>query len=304
MPKYDQNNFNEFMLRINTANTKFTLKRSSLKNLIAVLAADSCTSSKALVEIRKINHAKKIKYWNALLYLRMTMKSMPHIALPGGGASLGKSNAVMLNKVELPAIYKRSYAGEKQKDLYSGPDKFAMLKPQTHFLGKTVEHYIWEYKGKLGIILIHLGKVVSGMDMMMEGKTCTAHINSVLEVAAQKNIKLCALHLNKDLYVNANLLKSYQKIVDRTTVFEPDKHEGGDIDAFKNFADEHDVCIVMGWDADVCVAANVLGSSILDKSNDKIITPILGRTNVVTSRSLIITTGNIHTEQWGVLWGA
>ncbi|MFC1749675.1 hypothetical protein ACFL2V_12815 [Pseudomonadota bacterium] len=305
MPKYLESNFSEFMAKVNTADTTFNLKRSSLNQLIELLSSDACTAQKVVAEISKIKQNKKIKYWDALLHLRMTMDGVGHLILPGGGAGLGKCNAALLKKVPvLPTIYTRAWVGEERRGIYSGPDKFKMLEPETRYLGMTVEQFIWEHHGKVGIILIHLGKIVEGIDMQMGGKSCADHINSVLNVAAKKNLKLCALHLFEGNYVNSLLSEAYQKVGQRTTVYRPDKHEGGDIKAFKDFADAHDVCVVMGWDADVCVSANVLGSASFDDSTNRLITPILGRTDVVTARPLIITIGDLGNEEWGVLRGS
>lgn len=304
MPKYLQKDYDEFMAKVNAANSSFTLSRSSLRALIGVLTSDSCTAQKVITQISKIKQSKKIKYWDALLHLRMTMAGVGHLILPGGGASLGKANAALLKKVkDLPRSYTRTWTGEERRGVYSGPDKFAMLQPDTRFLGMTVEQFIWEFHGSVGIILIHLGKVVDGMDMQMEGKSCIDHINSVLNVAAKKNFKVCALHLFENKPVNGLLAGAYQRIGQKVTVFQPSKHEGGDRKEFADFADEHDICVVMGWDADVCVASNVLGGASFDDATDKLITPILARTNVVTARPLIITKGVVGKAEWGVLRG-
>lgn len=291
------------MNRVNNANASFTLKRSSLQVLIAILEDDKCSSDKVIKAISKIKHDKKVRYWDALLYLRMTMPGLAHLALPGGGAALGKTNAVLLEKTALPPAYTRTFPGNQKAELYkNGPDRFKVMAPRTRFLGVTVEQFIWEYHGKIGVFLIHMGKVVDGMDMIMNGKTCIGHIKSVLQVAAQKNANVLALHLFEGQPVCQQLQEAYLRFNNRTEIFQPEKHEGGDNAYFKAFAEAHSTCVVIGWDADVCAAANVLGSLAFDE-NDQLIAPIVSHTNVVTSRPLLITSGQIRTAEWGVLSG-
>ena len=299
MPAYA--NIDQFMNKVDTANPSFTLSRSSLRDLIRVLRDVNGTSAQAETALRKIPNAKASKYAEALLYLRTTLPGLSHIALPGG-LNLGKTNAVLLKKTDLPSRYNHDFSGANKKDLYNGPNKFQMVEPETRFLGTSVEQFIWEFHGKLGVILIHMGKEVPGMELVMNGKTVIEHIKSVLEIAVKKNANILALHLYENTPVCEPLQNVYARFGNRKAVFEPNKHEGGDNPYFKAFTEAHPLCVVIGWDADVCAASNVLGGASLDENN-RLIEPIVTRTNVVTSRALLVTTGQIQKPQWGVLAG-
>jgi len=302
MPAYPLLQLTQFQTFVDEANTHFTESRSSLRTLLAVLKDAKCTDQRIANALGNINLNKAKKYWKALLYLRRTRPNMRNVILPGGN-SLNKTNAVLMTKTPLPPNYNHDFSGENVKGLYSGPNRFQMVTPtRTRFLDKTLEHFIWESNDPVGVITIHLGRRVDGMETMMNGISAVDHISSIMTIAAEKGGDICCLHLFPNTPVCPELRTAYDKFTNKLPIFEPKRHEGGHNPYFKAFALTHPVCVVLGWDADICAASNVLGGASLT-DNGKLIAPLITLTNILTARVGLVTTGMIGVQGWGVLRG-
>ena len=75
---------------------------------------------------------------------------------------------------------------------------------------------------------------------------------------------------------------------------------------YRTFAAAHNNVVVMGFDANICVNANLFGSRET-MPDGSFIPPLTSMTNVVTSRAVLATTGAIypfHNQgEYGVLNG-
>jgi hypothetical protein len=103
----------------------------------------------------------------------------------------------------------------------------------------------------------------------------------------------------------------------RTNVKESTGHMGGKQEVFQKFAKDHQNVVVMGFDATVCVEANMFGAPELRSGvvveqgkkprSEDFVAPLTTLTNVVTSRAVLVTDATIYSKvdkgQWGCLKG-
>ena len=82
MPRYDQ--FVSFMADVRRANSSFTLKTSSLKNLIALLEEPTSTAMQVTMALQQIPVLTAAKYRDALWYLQATYPGFHALNLPIG----------------------------------------------------------------------------------------------------------------------------------------------------------------------------------------------------------------------------
>ena len=84
------------------------------------------------------------------------------------------------------------------------------------------------------------------------------------------------------------------------------EHMSGCSAIYRNFAANHDHVVVMGFDADVCVNANLFGAPE-EMPDGSFVPPLTSMTHVVTSRALLAMQGQIfpfdNRGEYGVLNG-
>ncbi|NOQ64080.1 MAG: hypothetical protein GQ582_06170 [Methyloprofundus sp.] len=313
MASYPKKDLGIFMTKVNKANTHFTLKRSSLKSLMAILGAQAGTAEQVAAALRAIVMAKQQKYWEALLYLRETYPQLPIIQLQGG-SNLKKLNAAKFRRNQnLPTHWNEDFSGREGANKLAKKKGFGNDAPFLYekeiasesnaFIGKSLEHYIYENKTTVVGVLIHMGSHVPAMDELVEGISHTAHLNSVLGALAKANAPLCVLLQNTQI-VCGELLTAVTAC-NPTTIIEKKGHMGGQQQEFQEHVKDKTV-IMMGFDGDVCVAANSFGSNeILHAEGDRkgrLVVPIINLADIVTSRAVLVTSGTLNkVEKWGVL---
>jgi len=153
-------------------------------------------------------------------------------------------------------------------------------------------------------MLIHLSGFQPPMNDIFNGRRVVGHMNSVLRIGRLCGCDLLCLHMEGNPVCN--------ELEDAANAFEGRKtdllvhpeHMGGRSMVYRNFAATHNNVVVMGFDANVCVNANLFGSP--ERMPDgSFIPPLTSMTNVVTSRAVLVTAGQIfpfdNQGEYGVL---
>lgn len=309
----------EFMRLVREANPDFEkwrvggLGQSSLRPLINVLSDKSSPPTRVKEELAKIPPEKVNQYKDPLYYLIGTWEntgtlSGTDIRFP----ALENAEAGRFWKTALPTNYNpaRQKSNTSPKEDLSKLSEAARLElalldqgrgdrivPHCAHLYMTVEQFLLTHGGRAGVLMIHMEKPDKiGLEMKFNGHTCLNHIQSVLRVAALKECDLCILNqcgpkLTEKL---ERQLSSYggEK---KTTVIVPKGHMGGRDAQFRNFMQSHEEVVVIGFDANVCVDANLFGSIEFMKEGNvlRFIPPVITQTDVVTSRAILVSPGKI-----------
>jgi len=326
MSAYPKPNLDAFMLRVNAANSHFDrVRASSLRPLIAILKDNAGDAQKVRAALVNLSAAKQAKYWEALLYLRMTYNpAIPAITLAGGGATLGKRNAALFGRnANLPAQWATDFKGQAGADALNkkvGADPFnrtsavdaEIASTSNNFLDKSLEHFIVENPARLGAVLIHMGAQVDALGFAVAGRTHLQHLISTLDALAFVNAPLCILHQKyaDGRHITENVCESLRtavaKVGNLTTVWTTG-HAGGKDTEFMDFIAGHDTIVAMGYDGDVCVGANCFGTHELNDAQrpggaQTLVVPIINQANIVTSRTVLVSDGTINkVKKWGVI---
>lgn len=292
MPAYAR--LNDFMQRVRAANAHFErVRNSSLHALIDILK--SATGSAAQVEnaLAALSLQKTLKYKAALYFLQGTYPGLtPNIVQFG---PLGKSNAARFTQTGVPPAYN---PGMPALDRVVAPSVF---------LNRTIEQFILQSPVPPGILLIHLSTWIANMNDVFDGDKVVDHMRSVLRVGVDNGCDLCVLYQNAPV-VCQELDPVVNAFLPRTAVHIHPQHMGARDANFRNFAANHTAVIVMGFDASVCVRANMFGSSETMPGGGAAawVRPLVTLTDVVTSRAVLVTSGNIapfhHRGEYGVLF--
>ncbi len=283
----------KFMKRVRAANRNFErFKTSSLRPLIDILNDSRGTVKQVRQALQNLPQAKVKKYKEALLYLLATYPGLPKHADEIDFGPLGTLEAAQFNQTALPGNYDPSNSAT---GVGTAP----------HRLGVTVEQFV--IARRPGIILIHMSEWDDGMGEMFEGRRCLDHIRSVLDAGRRRKCDLCILSMFEDKPVLAELLPDVGRFDGRLEVVVPRHHMGGREKAFRDFAWQHWYLVVMGFDATICVDANLFGAAET-LPNGRFIPPLVTLANVVTSRAVLVTTGKLYSkartkDNWGWLYG-
>lgn len=195
-------------------------------------------------------------------------------------------------------------------DLEYQEDNVDRLVSKSTWMNKTVEEYLYTANERVGIVIIHMGKSQPAMFDRRDGWTVLSHMKSVLRAASIKGNDICVLHLDENPVCCelAEDVENFGKKVGRLNIRETgNSHMGGRHEEFRNFVTQHDIVVVMGFDANVCVKANLFGTKeyyVDTQDEHATVPPILSQANVVTSRALLVGHGVInHCEAYGELSG-
>ncbi len=302
MPQYRR--INEFLQRVHQANTRYErVKRSSLRPLLAILNNHTGTSQQVRQAIATLaatadaNYRNKAnKYKEALYFLQRT-----YPIAPGQRISVNPqaSRAVLYNRTAMPPNFNAYGHG-----MYHNTARVVSL---NNMMNKTVEEYLYTVPGHKGIVLIHLGSFQAPMSTRIDGWPVLSHMKSVLRVARDVNCNICVLHMGGNPEVCPELANEVNAFGNRVVVHEVGNHHmGNHHQAFRNFVRRHSSVVVMGFDADICVRANLFGTTEYFPDH-RTVPPIISMTNVITSRALLVTTGTInpvgHQGEYGQLYG-
>ncbi|MCP4109522.1 MAG: hypothetical protein GY749_29035 [Desulfobacteraceae bacterium] len=156
-------------------------------------------------------------------------------------------------------------------------------------------------------MLIHLsGFDDESMTQVYKGRRVVDHINSVLRIGRLCGCDLLCLYMKSNPVCNELRDSANAFEARKTDLFIHPKHMGGCSFVYRNFANTHNNVVVMGFDANICVNANLFGCP--EKMPDEsFVPPLTSMTNAVTSRAVLVTRGVIypfgHQGEYGVLIG-
>jgi len=284
-------NIQTFIQRAKNVNPNFErFKQSSLRPLIAVLRDINGSLTQVRAALAALPPVKANKYKEAIYYLLGDYPGLWPFPRSVNFGPLDKLNAAEFSKTDLPQGYNPA---RPQFDRIVAPSRFLNL---------TVEQYLISNPGT-GVILIHLSGHDAGMDMVFNGEKCINHIKSVLRVANDNKRDLCILYMEEPP-VLAALQDEVAASANKTHVLVKEQHMGARHPWFLGFAQRHSHVVVMGFDATICVEANLFGAE--EKMEDgSLVPPLATLSNVVTSRAVLVTTGTIFPKinkgQWGCL---
>lgn len=291
MPRYIQ--IDQFMKYVRLANPTFERRsRSGLRPLIDILNDNTCNLSKVHQALHKLRPGSVAKYCDAIWYLQATYPGLLYMVLPMG--PLGKTNAAQYTKTPLLPNYDPSTRPHRRH------------KPPSRMLNQTVEQWLLKTPGTIGIMLIHLSDFQGQMNDMFNGRRVVDHMNSVLRIGQLRGCDLLCLFMKGDPVCSqlAATAKAFggRKMDVRCS----QRHMGARRIEYRNFANAHDNVVVMGFDANICVNANLFGAP--EKLPDgSFVPPLTSMTNVVTSRAVLVTDGVIfpvnNQGEYGVLNG-
>jgi hypothetical protein len=127
----------------------------------------------------------------------------------------------------------------------------------------------------------------------------------VLRAIQHRGGGACALHIGATPPVMAALSTEFNACAPHVAVNElGHRHMGGIHAAFNNFVTNYPTVVVMGFDADVCVRANLFGATEYPANavvGTSALTPIAAQANVVTSRAVLVTVGVIQQPEYGLI---
>jgi|WetSurMetagenome_2_1015567.scaffolds.fasta_scaffold149379_2 hypothetical protein len=291
MPQYTR--LNDFMALVKAANSSYARwVRSSLSPLADLLQKQDCTPQKVKEQIGLLASTrdaqfttKANKYKDALYFLACTYPGIdPVQTLPG---NCGASVAVMYMKTEL------------KPTLQANPFFVNPVRPICVNLGVPVEEFILGHPDlSLGVLLIHLSNCQAAMNRTYCGWKAVDHMRSVIRTAIHRNLEHAVLYLKGGARACGPLDEVLRpgRLVDCHEL--GNHHSGFFNDHFEAFVARHDALVVMGFDADVCVHANLFGTP--DTLPDGTLPPALvNKVTVITSRPLLVTVGMVSKLEYG-----
>jgi len=291
MPRYDQRV--AFMADVRRANPTFErVLKSSLRPLINLLENNASTALQVRQAIQRLPAVKVAKYRDALWYLLATYPGIQPLTLPVGVHGQTTCNTARYTQTQRPVNYDPSARPPVRN---SPPSAWCNMAP---------EQWLLSTGGTKGILLIHLSGFQAPMNTVFNGRSSVDHMNSVLRIGRLVGADLLCLHMEGNPVCD--------QLADAADAYGPRKqnllihpqHMGGRDVMYTNFAANHNHVLVMGFDADVCVNANLFGAPERLPAG-AFVPPLTSLTNVVTSRSLLVTTGQIYpfnnNGEYGVL---
>ncbi len=278
---------NNFLRSVRAANPTFEKhKTSSLRPLINILNSPTGTANQVLNAVAALPTAKTARYLDALYYLLANYPGLPlNAASRLNMPALAKTNTARYTQTQMPNNFNPQ-----------GPQNGRVfVTPQSQFINCTVEQFILNNATTTGILLIHLSSWQNGMDTTFNGRSVVQHITSVLRVGRLKGCPVCVLTMEADSDVCAEMRAEFNQFPAVTRVYEPNHHMGSSHQHFRDFVTARQNLVVMGFDACVCVFANVFGAN--EKMPDNSYRPPLATlANVVMSRATLVTTGTVNSQ--------
>lgn len=172
-------------------------------------------------------------------------------------------------------------------------------------LGMKVEDYV-SITDNVGILLIHLSEAVKGINTAYDRKKSIEHIACVLRISIKYGRDIAILHQKLPMVMPElqPCIKNYEKI---TAIYQPTSHMGGNDVAYQKFARSHRSVVVMGFDANICVFANIFGCPETSPTGQSWTAPLLSMSSVVTSRAVLIYDSPLYpvnyNGEYGILAG-
>jgi hypothetical protein len=318
-----------------------TFGQSKLRPLVDLLNDNSCTADKikhALLDLANKADAtyvtKANKYKKAMYYLERTFPIHPNNRV---SVKPKQTEAVSFLKTDTKPhapdgslSWKDTVRRNAQGDVveprqeiwapYCQSNSVTPVNTKCVQLRMTVEEYLMQNQQSTILLMIHMQEAQESRNMLWDGRSAEYHIISVIEVGKSLGIPLCVLKFPKPartVYEGlTDVVKDYPNV---TSVDIEKKHSCVDDWRFRKLLKPGiRTVVVIGFDRDVCVHANVFGGEQMNEewvprgighpkpsTPPTLVSALVNLADVVTSRPLVLTksSGIIypHSVQWGPL---
>lgn len=307
MPVCPKVTMDEFMRRLRAVNTTIdrglsasVFGKSSLQGLVALLKTPGCTPLGIYRAIAELPPASVTKYRDGLSYL---LSSFP--GLNATGIQLEDLRSQPITQTQA-ALYARTITpADFNPDNRRGQGVF--VKPPSAFMGMSIVRYLLANPADAGLLLIHLGSAdSSGLDEQFNGRTSLEYMTSVLRVARVMGCPVTVLSMAKagEEHLCPVLLREFMLVPGsrRLVIHEPAFHTATNQLAMVNFVRSRPRLIVMGFDATICVFANVFGSEEKMSAHDPSFRPpLINYADIIMSRATLACSGPLtaKTQSFG-----
>ncbi|MGG5887261.1 hypothetical protein ACLF3G_08975 [Falsiroseomonas sp. HC035] len=297
----------EFLLRLRAVNATLdrglsasVFGKSSLQPLVALLKTTGCTPLGIYRAIAALEPASVDKYRDGLSFL---LRSFP--GLSGTGIQLDDLRSQPIPQVQAALYTKSITPADFNPDNRRGQGIF--VKPPSTSMGRSIVKYLLANPADAGLLMIHLGSADSaGLDESFNGRTSLQYMTSVLRVARMLGCPITALSMAKagEEHLCPVLLTEFMQVpkTRRLVIHEPAFHTATNQPAMLAFLRSRPRVIVMGFDATICVFANVFGSEEKMSEHDATFRPpLINFADVVMSRATLACKGplNAKTQTFG-----
>lgn len=285
----------DFRALVTAAHPGFRLAASSLRPLFGILNDVNGQAAQVVAAINAIPYAKRNRYRQALYFLAATYPALNRHLL--FWPAPGRANAALYVRKAMPVL-----ASQELRD-------YRPIVPDSALLGRSVEAYLLN-TDRVGVIVVHMEGVQPGFDIQVEAIPVISHIASVLRVAREMGHPIRALTQR-----NQPLVAPLDGIVNGYGGYQaidvPNGHMGSSAAAYRQFAASCDSLVVCGFDADVCVMANIFGAPERDVAPlggvGPYLKPLVSICDVVTARSIVVTSNPViypvsHRGEYGPLF--
>lgn len=297
MPVCPKSAFDHFMALLEAVNPtiKSGLKasifgKSALQPLVALLNDPGCTAEKLCLAVEALPPATVAKYGIPLNYV---LANFPRLTLSGirvedvRNQPIRQAEAAIFRKSPMPPGF--------HPDNSKGKGVFVI--PPSAFLGMSIVKCLLTDPKDTGLLLIHLGHAKSnGLEERFNGRTTLEYMTSVLRVARLVDCPVTVLSMAKDgeEHLCPVLLREFM-LVDpprRLVIHEPKLHTATNNPAMVEFLQRQKRLVVMGFDATICVFANVFGSmERMGGLDERLRPPLLTFADVIMSRATLACKG-------------
>jgi len=297
MPAYTR--LADFTQLVTAANPRFRLAASSLQALFAILNDANGQAAQVVQAINAIPPRKRDRYERALYFLAATYPALARHLLhwpPPGRASVA-----MFVRKAMPANYA------------PWPPHYRRVVTDSALLHRTAEAYLLN-TANVGVLVIHMQHVQAGFDTLIEGVKVIDHVVSVLTVARELGAPVAVLTQGGVPLVD-RLEAVVNGYVNRTDILVTTGHMGAKNPAYRQFAEACDSVLVVGFDANVCVFANIFGTMEFHPlplgapqgTVPNVLEPLITMCDVVTSRAVVVTSNPTispanHKGEYGPLY--
>ncbi len=294
MPRYHQ--FVAYMADVRRANPNFErILNSSLRPLNTLLQNQASTAVQVVNAIQALPAIKKAKYRDALWYLMATYPGLNVFNLGVGLHAQGATNTARYTQTGLAPNYDPSSRPPRRN------------RPPSAWQNMAPEQWLLSTGGTKGILLVHLSGFQDPMNSLHNGRRGVDHMNSVLRIGRLVGADLLCLHMEGDATCPQLAEAATAYGGSKTDLHITPQHMGGRSQVYRTFAANHNHVLVMGFDANICVNANLFGSPEKMPPSNNFVPPLTSLTNVVTSRALLVSSGVIfpfdNQGEYGVLNG-
>lgn len=306
MPACPQPVMNEFLRQLRAVNKTIdsglgakVFGKSSLQPLVALLKSPNCEPLGIYRAIAALEPASVTKYQIALAYL---LRSFPELSATGIQVDDLKKQPIKQTRA---ALYRMCPTPANFKP--DGPQaQRVFVQPRSAFMGGSIIEYLLANPAAASILLIHLGPTTNqgaleAYNQRFTGRSTLEYITSVLRVARVIGCPVGTLSMAKagqeplrpELNTEFRLVPGDR----RTLIEEPTLHTATNQPAMLTFLRLRGQLVVMGYDGNICVPANVFGSDERMGGEDRQFRPpLINFADIIMSRATVVTTGQLWTK--------